>query len=105
MILKLALFLFKEATATSLSSHLPLLRFEGAEAEDPWSEIVPVPQVPSPGTDKRSLFNYTSQLGSVTRGFQKNPLRARSQQNRRALPTLSIISHDIWLERRGKKKE
>lgn len=46
-------------------------------------------QTASPPTDRAqlSLFNYTSQLGSVMRGSQMNILQACSQQNRRVLPT------------------
>lgn len=78
---------------------LPLLCFQGAEAEIKHPDSFTGPQVTSlldtstgqpcltRGEHRSSLFNYTSQSGSVTRGSQKNILQACSQQNRRALPT------------------
>lgn len=105
VLVKTPLLLFKESTynyhilVISFFQTLSLLCFEGAEGEKQSWELFLGLQVPSqldtfsrqsfPPTERAqlSLFNYTSQLGSVMRGSQMNILQACSQQNRRVLPT------------------
>lgn len=102
VLVKALLFLFKElphACNLPISNIVSALFWGGRRRKAvlrafPWiTGTIPAGHLQQTGISSHrertelSLFNYTSQLGSVMRGSPMNILQACSQQNRRVLPT------------------